>query len=119
MKRLSDYENEDAIELWADLLDPIGVILQDKEIAKIIRSGKAPVTIAKEILKCHKKEATEILLRIDSTPLNGLNLIVRLVNVLMELLNSSEAKGFFGFAETVMDSASSGNATESTEGAEV
>ena len=31
MKRLSDYQGEEAIELWADLLDPISDILTDKE----------------------------------------------------------------------------------------
>lgn len=118
MKKLGDYKDEEAIELWADLLDPIGEILQDKEIAKAYREKGNPVQVAKVILKRQRKAATEILLRVDPTPVDGLNIIVRLVEILMEFEKSDELKGFFGFAGTVTDSVSSGNATENTEDAE-
>ena len=36
MKRLSDYKNEDAIELWANMLDPILNIFQDNEVRKCL-----------------------------------------------------------------------------------
>ena len=118
MKKLGDYKNEEAIELWADLLEPIGEILQNKEVAKVYKAKGNPVQIAKAILKENPKAATQILLRIDPTPIDGLNVVVRLVEVLMEFERSEDLKGFFGFAGTVTDSASSGSATANTEDAE-
>lgn len=116
MKRLSDYTGDEAIELWADLIDPIAIILGDKKIAGTIKSGKPKIQIAKEILKDHKTEATNILLRIDPSPINGLNIVLRLVNLLAEIGENEDIKSFFGFAEQVKTNvASSGCVTESTE----
>lgn len=118
MKKLGDYKDEAAIELWADLLDPISEILQDKDIAKAYKSGANPVKMAQVISKKKPKATMDLLLRVDPTPVDGLNIVIRLVEVLMELQHTEELKGFFGSAGTVTESVSSGNATESTEGAE-
>lgn len=119
MKRLSDYTGDEAIELWADLLDPISDILTDKDVAKVTQSGAPPIAIAKEILKNHKKEAAEILTRIDPEPLDGLNFIMRLVAILVEIGERSDVKAFFGYAaQEKTESESSGSATESTEASE-
>lgn len=118
MKKLGDYKDEEAIELWMDLLDPIGEILQDKEIAKVYKKGAKPIQVAQEIIRRHKEEATQILLRIDPTPIDGLNIVIRLIDIIMEFEHSDDLKVFFRSAGTVTEGASSGNATESTEDAE-
>ena len=99
MKKLSDYEGDEAIELWGDLLEPLTAILSDQKIGKIVKSGANKIIIAKEILNSHKDEATKILLRIDPTPINGLNIVIRLVAIIGEIGQSEELQGFFGFAE--------------------
>lgn len=116
MKKLADYKNEDAIDLWADLLDPISLIVSDKHIKDSIKAKKPPVVLAKEILKAHKKEAAEILLRIDSEPITALNIVIRLADILVELNNSVELQSFFGLAAQTKNG-SFGSATENTEGA--
>ena len=119
MKRLSDYKGDEAIELWADLLEPLTEILTDKEIANTFRSGKSKILIAKTILKDHKKDAEKILLRIDPTPIDGLNIVLRLVALLGELGESEELKSFFGFAEQVkMANESFGSVTANIEAEE-
>lgn len=119
MKKLSDFKGEEAIELWADLLDPLTKILSDDEVKKVVQSGKAPLIIAKEILKSHSEETKEILLRIDPEPVTGLNIIIRLVALLADIGTSPDVKSFFGYAvQAQTDSASSGLPTENTEGAE-
>ena len=50
MKKLSDYKGDDAILLWADLLEPITAIISDKKVAVAVRSGKNKILIAKEII---------------------------------------------------------------------
>ena len=119
MKKLSDYKGDEAIELWADLLDPLTEILTDEKIKKIVQSGKSKIAIAKEILRLHKKEAVEILTRIDPEPIDGLNVIIKLMNLLTEIGEDEEVKGFFAFAEQEQtEKESSGSVTENTEGKE-
>ena len=98
MKKLSDYKGEEAIELWGDLLEPLSIILEDNKVRKAISSGKSRLVIAKEILKSHKKEAIEILTRIDPDPVDGLNIVLRLIAVLADIGQSEEIKTFFGYA---------------------
>lgn len=94
MKRLSDYKGEEAIDLWADLLDPIIEIVGDKKIADMIRAKMPPVLTAKEIIKTYKKQAAQILLTIDDTPLNGLNILIRLVSLLNEIGEDKTIQSF-------------------------
>ena len=42
MKTLSDYKDEEAIELWADLIDPLTAIFSDKEFMQGLK-GKPPL----------------------------------------------------------------------------
>jgi C-terminal processing protease CtpA/Prc len=119
MKKLTDYKGDAAIELWADLLDPLSEILTDDSIRKVVQSGKSKMDIAKEVLKKHKKNATKILLRIDDTPIDGLNIILRLIDLIADIGQNEEIKGFFGYAEQDQkDKESSGSPTENIEAQE-
>lgn len=116
MKKLADYKDAEAIELWADLLEPITKIMADKDVANTVKSGKAPFMIASEILKSHKEDAITILLRIDPTPIDGLNVIVRIIDIVMEIMNNEEVKSFFASAEQATTLKEiSGSATVNTE----
>ena len=116
MKKLSDYKDEEALELWADLLDPMVEILNNGKVQAVIKSGKARLLIAKEILKEKPKEAVSILTRIDPTPVDGLNVLIRLVELITDFSNNESMKSFFGFAEQAeMDAESFGSVTETTQ----
>ena len=116
MKKLSDYKDDEAIELWADLLDPLTAILTDEEIRKVISYGKSRMDIAKAILKKHKSEALEIMLRVDPEPVNGLNIVMRLIALLADIGSNDEIKSFFGYAEAAnTENKFSGSATVSIE----
>lgn len=113
MKKLSDFKGEEAILLWADLLDGFTEICTDEEIANALRAKKPALITAKLIVKRKPKEACNILLRIDNTPIDGLNLIARLAALIMEMVNDPTISSFFGsLAEVKKDSASTGSATE-------
>ena len=119
MKKLSDYKGEEAIELWADLLDPFIEIIGDPNISGLLKAKKPPVITAREILKNYKKQATEILLRIDPTPVNGLNILIRLISLLTEIGNDPTMKSFFeSSAEAEKGETPSGSAMVNTEGKE-
>lgn len=115
MKKLSDYKGDEAIELWADLLEPLTEILSDEKVKKVVQSGKSKLEIAKVVLKAKKKEAEKILVRIDPEPLDGLNIVLRLVAVLVDMGQHEEIKSFFGFADQEQtEKESSGSVTENT-----
>lgn len=116
MKKLSDYQGDAAIELWADLLDPFTAILSDKDLLNAIQSGKPRMLIAKDILKSHPKEAVEILQRIDPEPVDGLNIVTRLVWLFAEIGQNETIKSFFGYAEQAKEGDEfGGSPTENTE----
>ena len=118
MKTLSDYKGEEAIELWADLIEPLSVILSNKEFTSGLK-GKAPLIIAKEIMKEYKREAVEILTIIDDEPIDGMNILTRLVALLADIGRNKEIMGFFGSAvQEISESESSGSVMENTEDGE-
>lgn len=118
MKNLSDYTGEEAIDLWCDLLEPISRVISDVEVARVIRAHKSYMDIAKVILKKHKKDVEEVLLRIDDTPVTGLNIVTRLVSLLSDIGKNEEVETFFRYAEQTKTEESSGSAMENTEAGE-
>lgn len=113
MKKLADYQGEEAIELWADLLEPMTRILGDPAVSDILKSGKPAFLIASTIMKTHKEDAEEIMLRIDPTPIDGVNILTRLVAIVLEFLNNDDLKGFFVSAGQANEGSEiSGSATE-------
>lgn len=114
MKRLSDYVGEDAIDLWADLMTPLSAILTDKNVQRTIRAKGAPITIARDILKNRKAEAIQILTRIDDTPINGANVITRLMALVSDLQKDDGTGDFFepSSKQDNSQTASTGSATE-------
>lgn len=115
MKRLSDYTGNEAIEIWGDLLEPMMDIFSDKEVVADIQGDKPLLIPARKILKTHSESVAQILLRIDPTPLNGLNAALRTVGFLADV-GSVDISTFFEFAEQVNEEKKpSGSPTESIE----
>ena len=119
MKRLSDYTGAEAIEIWGDLLDPMMEIFSDKEIVEDIQEDKQMIIPARKILKTHSESVEKLLLRIDPTPLNGLNVVFRVVGFLTDIGSNGDMTDFFEFAEQAnKEKKYSGSPTESIEGEE-
>lgn len=115
MKRLSDYKDEAAIDLWADIIEYASPIVSDEEVRKIAQDkDKSNLELAKEMVKRHKKEVCSILLAIDDTPINGINILTRLIELVNEIGESPEIADFFGFSGQNEAEESSGSATGNT-----
>lgn len=99
MKRLSDYKGEEAIDLWVDLLDLMSDILKDRKVAELVRSKKPKIELAKGLLKLHKSDVIRVMERIDDTPVDGLNIITRLVVLISEIGEDETVRSFFGYSE--------------------
>lgn len=91
--KLSDYKNEDAIEVIADILEPLSVIFTDEEIKK--EKNKNRMKAVSMALKKYKKEVIQILARIDDVPVdkyecNALTLPMKV----LEVMNDKEVQDF-------------------------
>lgn len=115
--KLSEYKNEDALDLLADILEPISKILVDKQVQRLnLDDAKGRMEAVKYLLKSHKKEIIEIMARIDNIPLEQYEAnILTLPIKLLELFNDEELISFFRSQGLMMGGNIFGSATESTE----
>lgn len=101
--KISEYHNEDAIELLADLIEPTANILSDKEIEEAFSNGASTLKIAKMCLKLHKADVLEILAilngqSVDEYTCNPISILVDL----LAILNDKELVDFFVQQQTIM-----------------
>lgn len=115
--KLSEYKNEDALDLLADLLDPVSTIFSDTKLVKIVQGEGTKIQAIKYALKEYKKEIIEILSRLDGVePKDYKASLPQMISELLELLNDKEMVGFFTQQGQQMDETSSGSAMENTKG---
>jgi len=117
--KLSEYKNEDALELLADLLEPTARIFADGEISRLYSSGATKIKLIQTALKKHSKEIIEILATLENVKPKEYNAnIVEMTKTLLELLNDEGLKDFFtSQAQTEVETFST-KPTESTEESE-
>lgn len=117
--RLSDYHGEEALDLFADLLEPASEVMSDKEFVEYARAGNK-VKAIKMAIKNHKKAVIEILARLDGQEPEEYSVsFFTLPAKVLELVNDPAIKDLFIAQGQKMRNANSGSATENTEGKEV
>ena len=131
--RLSDIKGDRAIDVIANLIEPVARIAEDKEAAKLFRREKlskgetAMGALLKRIrtsvpllLRNHKGDLVEIMAAIegvDKAAYAASLTIPKLIADIFGLLNDSELLALFGLAQTTEDP-SSGAAQVDTPAAE-
>lgn len=121
MRKLSEIQNEDAIDVLADLLDPIAEISKDKEVRapKKLEDGtevpKTRLEIVQTILKRHKRAVIQILAILDGVPLEEYKInMIQIPAKVYECLNDKDILAFFQSQGLNLSDAPSGSATENT-----
>lgn len=66
MKKISEFKGDKALDLIADLLEPMSEIMTDEEIKKAWKSS-TKLKSAELILELHKKSIFEILAKMSET----------------------------------------------------
>lgn len=118
--KLSEYQNEDALDLLADLLEPISNFFTDKKFEKLFKKGNRMEMIQYCLKsKGRQKDIIKILARLDGVPVKEYKAnIFTLPIKIMELLDDEELVSFFVSQGFGMGNESSGSATENTEATE-
>ena len=113
--KLSDIKGEQALDILADLIDPVSEIAQDEKVVALIRTGKR-LDAVKVLLKDHKKTVMEILAYLNGEgPKTYSPSLLSLPVMVLNILNDPELADLFTPGDEVT---SSGSHTESTEAEE-
>ena len=112
--KLSEYQGEAALDILADLIEPAGVIMSDKQIGDIFQENRfKAIGLA---IKNHKKAVMQIMATMDGVPVDEYKCNVFSLPVkIMELLNDPEMIRLFQYQSQTGDANSSGSASENTE----
>lgn len=102
--KLSDIKGERALDVLADLIDPVAEILGDKEISAALQTGKAPAKAIKLALKNHKRAVLDMMAAIDGeNPETYQPSLFVLPKRLLDLLNDPEVQQLFASQEMTSD----------------
>jgi len=113
--KISDFRGEQALDLFADLIEPAAEIMADKNVVDAARRGDK-LTAIKIAVKAHKKAVIRILAILDGEDPETYSVSILTLPVkLLEILNDEETINLFRSQGQMKPSASSGSATENTE----
>lgn len=118
MKKLSEYQNEDALELMADLIEPAVEVFSDKAIADAWNKGKRARAVSVAI-KNHKSEVLQMLATLEGVPVREYKCnLATLPGIILNILNDAELLAFFKSQGQSAGLISSGSAMENTDAAQ-
>ena len=112
---VTDIKGKDAIDVMADILEPLTTILADEEIDQLSKTGTRLQAIT-HALKKYPDEVIYILARLDNEQPEEYEVnLVTLPRKLLEIINAPELQFLFTSQARNNDNDSSGSVTESTE----
>lgn len=116
--KLSEYKDEDALDVLADLVEPATEILADKEIKAASEDGNRAKAVAVAI-KRHKKAVIAILAALERKPVEEFHCNVLTLPIkLIEILNDPGVMSLFTSAGQTAERTPSGSLTENIEESE-
>ena len=112
--KLSEYQGEAALDLLADLIEPAGEIMSDKEIGEVFKKNRfKAIGLA---IKNHKKAVMHIMAIMDGVPVDEYKCnVFTLPAKILELLNDPALIQLFTYQGQTGDAKSSGSASENIE----
>lgn len=115
MKKLSDYKNGEALDLLADIIEPVISIMQDEKVKEAFQSDNKLMNTVKAIVKGHKDDVIEILARLDDTPAKDYQCTIFTLPIkVLEILNDKQLLDFFNSAVGAVPTTASIGVTEIT-----
>lgn len=116
--KLSDYKDERALDLLADLIAPASEIFSDAGVRAAAEKGDKAGAVSMAIKK-HKSAVMAILAALDGVPVEDFHCnVLTLPLKLIELLNDPDIMLLFTSASQKEEQTPFGSHTESTEAAE-
>lgn len=119
MRKLSEFKNEEALDLLADILEPMSVIMTDDEVVDKLMSDGQRMEGAIMLIKNYKPEIIRILAAMDQEDPETYEFnIFTLPRRILEIVNDKELLAFFMEQQTETLKESFGSAKENTKESE-
>lgn len=94
--KLSKYENEEALDVLAELIEPATRLLSNPELVATVKGGKSKLEIAKVAIQADKQAIIEILAICEGVPVEEYRCTpITIVKNVIELLSDKELVAFF------------------------
>lgn len=118
---VTELKNEEALDLLADIIDPVAAIMQDEGFVKLARDKTTKkIQLVKYMLKNHASHIVEIFAICEGVPVSEYKgTILSMTKGLLDMLNNKELVDFFTSQGLLKGILSSGPATETTEAEEI
>lgn len=112
--KLSEYQGEAALDILADLIEPAGEIMSDKQIGDVFKENRfRAIGLA---IKNHKKAVMQIMATMDGVPVEEYKCNVFTLPVkILELLNDPDIVQLFTYQGQTGDADSTGSASANIE----
>ena len=112
--KLSEYQGEAALDVLADLIEPAGEIMSDKELGEVFKENRfKAIGLA---IRNHKKAVMQIMATMDGVPVDEYKCnVFTLPAKILELLNDPDLIQLFTYQGQTGDANSSGSASENIE----
>ena len=109
--KLSEYQGEAALDILADLIEPAGEIMSDKEMGEVFKENRfKAIGLA---IKNHKKAVMQIMATMDGVPVDEYKCNVFSLPVkILEILNDPEMIQLFTYQGQTGGAKSSGSVSE-------
>lgn len=117
MKKLSEYKDEEALDLLANIIEPITEIVIDKEVVKKFKKNK--LSGISHAIKRHRTAVFACMAALNGETVETYHCnIVSLPKTILDIINDKELIDFFASQSQEQDEESSGSATTTGEGEE-
>lgn len=94
--KITDFKNEEALDLLSDILEPTAKIIGDPKLSLAVKNKANKITVIRLAIKNHKPEVIEILARLNGKKPEEYSCnIITITAGLMDLLNDEELMDFF------------------------
>lgn len=114
--KLSDIKGERALNAIVDLIDPVTIIMLDKEIVDCYKSDQPKIILVKKLISNHSKEVLTILAILnEENPETYEPSLIELPKMLLELVHDEELMNLFHSQGQMMEDESFGSVSESGE----
>ena len=114
--KLSEIKGEQALDVLADIIEPLSEILTDPEIQEMHKAGMPKIKMVKPAIENHKRAVIEILALLDGADPDNYDIdLLTLPKKVVEILNDAELQTVFQSQSQMIQSESFGSATVSTE----
>lgn len=94
--KLSEIKGEEALDVLADIIEPVSMMLADPKVKEMWESGKPKLLLVQYLLKNHKKELLTTMAIIDrENPDTYKPSLVDIPKKLLEILNDEDVQSLF------------------------